>query len=431
MPAPALMACPQCDLLHRAVAPARGVTVSCRRCGAPLRRGGHDSRDLALALYLTALVLFILANTFPLLEMTLRGQVKVATLPGCASILAELGWPWLSGILLTTAILAPFAHMTGMAWVLLRVRAGRQTRATARMFRLVEQFQTWGMAEVFVLGILVSYVKLAAMAALVPGIGLYALAAFILVAAAALSSVDPEAVWHDLGEVPLPPDLPAEAATARQAGLVTCLACRALVSRRTLRRCPRCNATLRTRKPESRQRTWALLATAVVLYLPANLLPVMKVVSLGKTQADTIMGGVIHFVRTGEWLLASIIFLASVLVPVLKISILAFLLLAEQRGLAWRPVQRARLYRLTELVGRWSMVDIFAVSLMVAMVSLGNVATIEPAPGSVAFALLVVVTMLAALTFDPRLVWDSLETPAAPPASPHPGPGLRAQTGLG
>jgi paraquat-inducible protein A len=421
------MACPQCDLLHRAAAPARGVTVSCRRCGAALRRGGHDSRDAALALYLTALILFILANAFPLLEMKLRGQVKVATLPGCASILAELGWPWLSGILLTTAILAPFAHLLGMAWVLFRIRAGRQTRATARMFRLVEQFQTWGMAEVFVLGILVSYVKLAAMATLVPGPGLYALGAFVLVAAAALSAVDPEAVWHDLGDMPLPPDIPAQAATAKQAGLVSCLACRALVPWRRHRRCPRCNATLRTRKPESRQRTWALLATALVLYLPANLLPVMKVVSLGKTQADTIMGGVIHFAGTDEWLLAGIIFLASVLVPALKISILAFLLLAEQRGMAWKPVQRARLYRLTELVGRWSMVDIFAVSLMVAMVSLGNVATIEPAPGSVAFALLVVVTMLAALTFDPRLVWDNLE--GAPPL-PAGASGLRSQPGL-
>ncbi len=342
--------------------------------------------------------------------MTLRGQVKVATLPGCASILAELGWPWLSGILLTTAILAPFAHLLGMAWVLLRVRSGRQTRATARLFRVVEQFQTWGMAEVFVLGILVSYVKLAAMATLVPGPGLYALGAFVLVAAAALSAVDPAAVWHDLGEVEETGPAAAGAATARSAQLVTCLACHALVPRGTRWRCPRCNATLRTRKPESRQRTWALLATACVLYVPANLLPVMKVVSLGKTQADTIMGGVIHFARTGEWHLAIIIFLASVLVPVLKISILATLLVAEHRGSAWNPVQRARLYRLTELVGRWSMVDIFAVSLMVAMVSLGNVATIEPAPGSVAFALLVVVTMLAALTFDPRLVWDNLET---------------------
>lgn len=421
------MACPQCDLLHRAVTPPRGVTARCRRCGAALRRGGHDSRDAALALYLTALILFVLANAFPLLEMQLRGQVKVATLPGCASILAELGWPWLAGILLTTAILAPFAHLLGMAWVLLRIRAGRQTRATARMFRLVEQFQTWGMAEVFVLGILVSYVKLAAMATLVPGPGLYALGAFILVAAAALSAVDPAAVWHDLGEVPDPEGPAGGAATAREADLVTCLACHALVPRGSLRRCPRCNATLRTRKPESRQRTWALLATACVLYFPANLLPVMKVVSLGKTQADTIMGGVIHFARTGEWHLALIIFLASVLVPVLKISILAFLLLAEQRGLAWGPVQRARLYRLTELVGRWSMVDIFAVSLMVAMVSLGNVATIEPAPGSVAFALLVVVTMLAALTFEPRLVWDNLE--AAPPG--RPGSGLRAPAGPG
>ncbi len=409
MATPALQACPECDWLHREVAPPRGATAHCLRCGAMLRRGGHDSRDVALALYLAAIILFALANCFPLMSLRLHGAVKEASLPGCASILAELGWPWLSAILITTAILAPALHLLGMAWVLLQLRLGRPKAWAARLFRLVAQFQTWGMAEVFVLGIIVSYVKLASMATIVPGPALYALGAFVLVAAAALSAVDPAAVWHDLGQAPALPDVPSGARTAREAGLVTCLSCHCLLPRGKHRRCPRCGATLRTRKPESRQRTWALLATAVILYIPANVLPVMRVVSLGKVQADTIMGGVVHFFRTGEWHLALIIFTASVLVPILKITILSFLLVAEHTGISWQPQQRARLYRVTELVGRWSMVDIFAVSLMVAMVELGNLASIAPGPGSVAFALMVVITMLAALTFDPRLVWDSLE----------------------
>jgi paraquat-inducible protein A len=363
---------------------------------------------MALALYLTAIILFVLANVFPLLSLEMHGAVQVATLPGCASILAEMGWPWLSAILLTTAILAPAMHMLGMAWVLLQVRLGRRSRWTARVFRLVEQFQTWGMAEVFVLGIIVSYVKLGKMATLVPGPSLYALGAFVLVSAAALSAVDPAAVWEHLGPAPSLPPPPPQATTAREAGLVTCLSCR-LLSPRARTACPRCGATLRPRKPESRERTWALLATAVILYIPANVLPVMRVVNFGKAQADTLMGGVVHFSRSGEWHLALIIFTASVLVPILKITVLVFLLLVEHRMVAWDPLQRARLYRLTELVGRWSMVDIFVVSLMVAVVELGSLASIAPGPGAVAFALMVVATMLAALSFDPRLVWDTVE----------------------
>jgi paraquat-inducible protein A len=362
---------------------------------------------MALALYLTAIILFVLANVFPLLSLEMHGAVQVATLPGCASILAEMGWPWLSAILLTTAILAPAMHMLGMAWVLLQVRLGRRSRWTARVFRLVEQFQTWGMAEVFVLGIIVSYVKLGKMATLVPGPSLYALGAFLLVSTAALSAVDPAAVWEDLGTTPAL-DLPQGAATAREAGLVSCPSCRQLAPR-SQPACARCGATLRERKPESRERTWALLAAATILYIPANVLPVMRVVSFGKVQADTIMGGVVHFSRSGEWHLAFIIFTASVLVPILKITVLVFLLLVEHGFMDWDRLQRARLYRLTELVGRWSMVDIFVVSLMVAVVELGSVASIAPGPGAVAFALMVMTTMLAALSFDPRLVWDTVE----------------------
>lgn len=134
----------------------------------------------------------------------------------------------------------------------------------------------------------------------------------------------------------------------------------------------------------------------------------MRVVSMGHTQSDTIMSGVFYFLRTGSWPLALIIFIASVLVPILKIIILGILLISERRRSSWWPEHRARLYRLTELVGRWSMVDIFVITLMVALVELGSVANVTPGPGSMAFALMVFSTMLAVRCFDPRLVWDSL-----------------------
>jgi paraquat-inducible protein A len=364
---------------------------------------------VALALHFAALILFCVANAFPLLTLHLHGTVQEASIPGCARILANLGWPWLAAVLITTVILAPLAHLSGMIYVLLQIRWHRSNRWTVWIFRIVEQFGAWGMAEVFILGILVSYVKLAKMAVVVPGLSLYALGAFIVVAAAAVSALDIGSVWEALqGQSEVPGEkLPKGARTAREANLVACASC-GLLSPLASLSCSRCGSTLQSRKLNSRERTWALLFTAILLYLPANLLPVMRVVSLGRAQSDTIMGGVFYFLRTGSWPLALIIFIASVVVPILKIVILAFLLISErQRSSRW-PEHRARLYRLTEMVGRWSMVDIFVITLMVALVELGSVANITPGPGSVAFALMVFSTMLAVQCFDPRLVWDSL-----------------------
>jgi paraquat-inducible protein A len=170
--------------------------------------------------------------------------------------------------------------------------------------------------------------------------------------------------------------------------------------------CPRCGAPLHARKPRSLERTSALVIAATLCYLPANLLPVMRVTSLGKTESDTIMSGVVYFFTHGMWPLALIVFVASVFVPVLKLAILSLLLVSVQRGSSWRPVERTRLYRITEAIGRWSMVDIFAITILVALVKLGNLATIEAGAGAVFFGAVVVLTMLAAESFDPRLIWD-------------------------
>jgi paraquat-inducible protein A len=174
-------------------------------------------------------------------------------------------------------------------------------------------------------------------------------------------------------------------------------------------RCPRCGASLHVRKTHSLQRTWALILAAAICYVPANVLPVMAVTSLGKTESDTIMSGVIYFVQHGDWPLAIVIFTASVFVPLLKLIILAFLLTSVHRRSRWRPVDRTRMYRLTETIGRWSMVDIYVVTILVALVRLGNLATIEAGWGAVFFGAVVVLTILAAESFDPRLIWDASE----------------------
>ena len=199
--------------------------------------------------------------------------------------------------------------------------------------------------------------------------------------------------------------------TAREAKLVSCHSCH-LLSRAPATDgasealCPRCGALLHQRKPNSIERTWALVLAALIFYIPANVLPITMTTSMGKVQADTIMSGIIYFMVSGSWHIALVILIASICVPLLKILALSYLLISVQRKSNWRPHDRTRLYRITETVGRWSMLDIFVVTILVALVKLKSLATIEAGPAAVFFAAVVVITMFAAMSFDPRLIWD-------------------------
>jgi paraquat-inducible protein A len=148
---------------------------------------------------------------------------------------------------------------------------------------------------------------------------------------------------------------------------------------------------------------------AFIFYIPANVLPITLTTSFGQTQSDTIMSGVLYFIATGSWPIALVIFIASIFVPMVKLLILSFLLISVKRKSQWRPYDRTRLYRITEAIGRWSMLDIYVVTILVAMVKLGVLAQIDAGPAAVYFAAVVVITMFAAMSFDPRLIWDSME----------------------
>lgn len=200
--------------------------------------------------------------------------------------------------------------------------------------------------------------------------------------------------------------------TAASLGLLNCHACGQLARAAAHGHetcCPRCGAPLHLRKPDSIARAWALLIAAMILYIPANLLPMMYTSSLFGSEADTIMSGVVYFWTSGSWYLALIIFFASILVPLLKMAALLLLLVSVQRRSRWQPGQRARLYRLVEVVGRWSMLDVYVVAMIVSLVQLQALATILPGPGAMAFGAVVVLTIFAAMAFDPRLIWDPVE----------------------
>ncbi|MEK0363502.1 paraquat-inducible protein A [Pseudomonas sp. CBC3] len=180
------------------------------------------------------------------------------------------------------------------------------------------------------------------------------------------------------------------------------LACRAEASD-----CPRCDAPLHRRKPNSIPRTWALLVAALVLYVPANTLPVMYTDMFGNGSENTILSGVIEFWNDGSWDIALLIFIASVGVPCMKFFVLGMLLISAQRRSRWAMRERARLYRFIEIIGYWSMLDVLVVALVAALVQFRALSTIEPRLGILFFGLVVVLTMMASMSFDPRLIWDA------------------------
>ncbi|MDH0304671.1 MULTISPECIES: paraquat-inducible protein A [unclassified Pseudomonas] len=200
---------------------------------------------------------------------------------------------------------------------------------------------------------------------------------------------------------------------AIDAGILVCNECHELnrqESGKASQTCTRCGAIVHARRPNSIVRTWALLITAMILYIPANVLPIMTVSALGQGSPDTIMSGVITLLKHGMLPIAAVVFIASILVPTFKLVGIALLLYSVQRHQPLSAQQRILMYRFIEFIGRWSMLDIFVIAILVAVVNFGRIASVEANLGAVAFATVVILTMLAALTFDPRLIWDNTES---------------------
>ncbi|MEO6678111.1 MULTISPECIES: paraquat-inducible protein A [Pseudomonas] len=200
---------------------------------------------------------------------------------------------------------------------------------------------------------------------------------------------------------------------AIDAGILICIECHELNKQEAdtdEQVCTRCGALVHARRPNSLMRTWALLVTAAILYIPANVLPIMTVSSLGKGDPSTIMSGVIQLVQHGMIPIAAVVFIASILVPTFKLVGIALLLFSVQRRQPLSARQRIVMYRFIEFIGRWSMLDIFVIAILVAVVNFGRLASVEANLGAIAFASVVILTMLAAVTFDPRLIWDNTES---------------------
>jgi paraquat-inducible protein A len=404
MSATRLLRCEDCDLQHRVQPIAEGSRAICRRCGALLLAHKRDPLHRSTALYLAALVLWGVANGLPFLTFELEGRRQPSLLvSGPISLYRDGMWE-LAAVVFLFVIAFPLVRIVSNLLVLLPLLRGRRPSWLAPLFRSVEAIHPWAMVEVFLLGVLVAYSKLVDLATIVVGPALVAFVGLMVALVAARSALDVDDVWERIQPSPPAPD------GAPDPSSIACHACRRLCSLppdAVRARCPRCGARLHRRKPNSLSRCWALVIAALILYVPANVYPVMTFVSFGRGAPSTILGGVSELLQAGMWPLAAVVFLASITVPVLKLIGLSVLLVSVQRRSRWQIRQRTMLYRIVEGVGRWSMIDIFTLAILAALVQLGALATIQPGPGAIAFAAVVVLTMFAAMAFDPRLLWDA------------------------
>lgn len=397
----ALRECPECGLFQVMPALRPGLVAECRRCGALLRRRRRDALTTVLAFSVTGLVLFAVAATAPLLGLRLAGQQLDTTLSLLPNAFQEHGTWELTWVVLATTLVAPLLKLGLTAGVVIGLRTGIAASTLAAMARWRKLLTPWAMIEVFLLGAFVAYTRLAAMAQVDVGVALYALGALMLVMVASDAWLDEHALWEAIGRQRRTP------APMGNGAPIGCDHCGRVSHAAPGAPCPRCNAPLRVRKPDSIARCWALLLAAAALYIPANLYPVMTVIRFGRGQPSTILGGVEELIEYQMWPLALLVFVASVLVPVMKLACLAYLLIATQRWTAGRLRDRTRLYRIVDVVGRWSMIDVFMLSILVALVRMGLLASVVPGLGGVCFAGVVILTMLAAFSFDPRLMWDA------------------------
>jgi len=407
-----MIACHECDAVYRLETLPEGATAHCMYCDARLyQHVSSHTLEQSLALHFAALMLFVIANTMPFISLKFAGRVETDMLMSGPMALFNIGMDGIGLVILLTSVLFPLLTMIAALYLLIAARLDVQPPGKGMVYRMVKFLMPWSMLGVFMLAVLIAIVKLLDLAEIEAGISMFAFAVLLPVSVMAQQRFDSSLFWphqfSDGGESSeINPD------SALKGGLWHCHTCALLVNQSQHgSHCPRCGDHLHARKQNSLARTWALLIAAVVMILPANILPIMTVIRFGQGEPSTILAGVVHLIGAGMWPIGLIIFFASIMVPVSKLVALVFLLLSVQRKSTWKPDDRTRLYRVTEMIGSWSMVDIFIIGILTSLVSLDALSTIRPGAAASYFAAVVVLTMLAAQSFDPRLIWDDIDRP--------------------
>jgi len=397
------------------------LVADCPRCDHTLWRMRISPFEFPIACGLSGLLFYLYALVAPFLEISAYGRFQLARLETGPLQLTYQGFELVGALVMAVTLVFPGLKLGLMLFTLIgldsRVVSPRLLKG---VFRWYLPIGPWAMTDVYLLGFLVAYTRLIAIASVHLDTALFSLIGLVVSMAAADAALDAEAVWRALdraehgeaGTVAAPP--------REGDALIGCHGCGLMNRAAAGDRCRRCRSALRWRKTNSLARTWAFVLAAVALYIPANIYPVMLITQLAHTQPFTIMGGIVELIDYGLWPLAMLVFLASITIPLMKLLILVHMLVTTQFGSAEHLVGRTRAFRVIDFIGRWSMIDVFMISILVALVRFNQFANIQADVGAPCFAAVVVLTMFAVESFDPRLMWDAADhtrTAARPAAA--------------
>lgn len=397
------MLCPQCDLMTRLPAIPAGSKASCPRCHTTLTAHWREPRRRPTGYALAALFMLLLANLFPFIDMHVAGISSQTSLMQIPRVMVSEDYRSLATLFLLFVQAIPAFCMMSIILLVNAVRLPDRLRRW--LARTLFQLRSWGMAEIFMAGVLVSMVKLMAYGDIGLKTSFWPWCLFCLLQLRAFQCVDRRWVWQHIASLPPLPDNMQPGISGLQQGVRSCPCCTAILPEEQ-RRCPRCGVNAAARRKQSLQWTMALLITSLLLYIPANLLPIMVTETLGTRHPSNIMAGVILLWSDGSYPVALVIFIASIMVPTLKMLAIGWLCWdASGRGHS-DSAKMHRIYEVVEFVGRWSMIDVFVIAVLSALVRMGRLMSIYPELGALLFALVVILTMFAAITFDPRLTWD-------------------------
>jgi len=401
--------CPQCGLISTLPQMRPELTADCPRCHHVLWRMRSCNFELPLACALAGALFFFYAVIAPFIEISSHGQFQLARLETGPYQLAQQGFDTVGLLVLGVSVILPGAKLA----IILVTLTGLETHLLPKgilrdIFRWYEPIKPWAMVDVYLLGFLVAYTRLAVIATVHLDTALFALIGLVLSTAAANAFLDTEAVWRALDSA-VPESRYCTPGELDEHLLIGCPSCAIVNHAMPGDRCRRCDAMLEPRKPASFLRSWAFIAAAAILYVPANVYPVMTISNLVQSKDFTIMGGIFELFQRGLWPLGLLVFFASILIPVVKLLTLATMLIETHLQSEQHLVGRTMSFRVVDFIGRWSMIDVFMISILVAVVRFGKFSSVQVQTGAPCFAAVVVLTMFAVNAFDPRLMWDRAE----------------------
>lgn len=395
--------CPQCDLLVAIPEIAVGQKAKCPRCHTTLTSRWKEPRRRPIAYAVSALFMLLLSNLFPFVNMKVAGLGSEVTLIQIPQVLVSDDYASMASLFMILVQLMP---ALGMIFIIIlcqgtSIPSHWQISIARNYFRL----KAWCMVEIFLAGVLVSFVKLMAYGDVGVGTSFYPFVLFCILQLRAFQCTDRYWIWQQVAPAPKL-EMPLRVGeSGLSQGLRSCHCCMAILPV-DQKKCGRCETSGHARRKNSLQWTMALLITSIFLYIPANLLPIMITQVLGTPMPSTIMAGVVLLWSEGSYPVAMVILIASIMVPTLKMIAIGWLCWDANSN---KEIDRERLhviYEVVEFVGRWSMIDVFVIAVLSALVRMGQLMSIYPDIGALLFASVVILTMFAAMTFDPRLIWD-------------------------